>query len=123
MTTMRVSLGQYAQLQDISSDGRHILYGSFALTDPGASSPEGPSSYDFDIASGARQPILVNPIAPSTDSSLTSLSADEDASIVAFGERFGGLVPDDTNGTYDVFVLDRATGGMMRERGGGRRRA
>jgi Bacterial Ig domain len=114
MAMWRVSLGEYMRLQDVSADGRHILHGSYALTDAGASSGQGLLSYDFDTVTGVRQPILVNLVAPLTESGPTSPTADEDASVIAFDERSGSLVPDDTNRTYDVFVLDRATGGLTR---------
>lgn len=112
MAIWRVSVGEYERLYDISDDGRHILLGSYGISDIGEPGGEALLGYDFDTVTGDRQPILINLVSPLVGSSLYVLDADRDASVIAFAEQSGSLVPGDTNGTQDVFVLDRGTGAL-----------
>lgn len=113
MAIWRVSVGEYERLYDISDDGRHILFGS-GISDIGEPGGEALLGYDLDTVTGDRQPILVDLVSPLVGSSLYGLDADGDASVIAFAEQSGSLVPGDTNGTQDVFVLDRGTGAVVR---------
>jgi hypothetical protein len=120
MAILRVSLDEDGQqfdeqrfLNDVSRDGRHVLFGPFGITDVGAPGGQGLVSYDFDTVTGERQPILIDLVSPVTTTGSDFLVGDADASVIAFDEFTDSLVPGD--GTEkDVFVLDRASGTVVR---------
>ena len=114
MTIWRVSLDRAGQqfesqssLQDISDSGRHILfefsvYGYQTLL-----------AYDFDTATGARHPIVVDLVPPFRSFGRDFLVADQDSSTLAFDGWGRSFAPDGST-ISDVLVLERSTGGAVR---------
>src|SRR6185503_18940158 len=86
----------------ISSDGRYVLFRS-AATNLGASGA-GIHMFVRDRQSGVTSNVVFDVNGNPVSCGIAALSAD--GRVVAFESVAPNLVPNDTNGTYDVFVRD-----------------
>ncbi len=88
-----------ASCQAISGDGRHVFY-TGGLTQHLWTHDRDPDGNGvFDEQASAPVPLLPN-------GAIAQRGASEDGRFVAFSSRMG-LVPQDTNGLLDIYVLDR----------------
>ncbi|MEU5890901.1 hypothetical protein ABZ835_29245 [Streptomyces sp. NPDC047461] len=94
-------------LYDVSEDGSRLVYNQFQYRGPGS------ALWAYDIREGTRQQLNVTsdgtPTSQAYDGSLTA-----NGRFVAFSSGAPDLVPDDTNGTTDVFVRDLVGGEIRR---------
>jgi len=98
----------------ISADGRFVAFmsSSDALV-PGDN--DGASDiFVRDRAAGTTEGISVAPTASGFGATSSSPAITPDGRFVAFDSWEPDLVPSDTNNSFDVFVRDRATGGLER---------
>lgn len=98
---------------DISTDGRCVVYQSFAtnivpLDQNGAS-----DVFLFDRASGLTTLVSSGPDGPGNGASITP-AVSGDCRFVAFASAATNLVAGDTNGLTDIFVRDMQTGEIRR---------
>jgi Tol biopolymer transport system component len=93
----------------ISSDGRFVAFGSRA-TNLVADDTNGVSDvFVHDRVAGTTERVSVSSGGLQADDAAWPPSISGDGRYVAFPSRATNLVPDDTNGAYDVFVHDRLT--------------
>jgi Tol biopolymer transport system component len=114
-TTERVSVGpggveaNYASFEpSISDDGRFVAFASGATNLVAGSGTPAIRVYVHDRTTGVTE--LASGTAPSCFDPLLS----GDGRFVAFTSYSPGIVPDDTNQQWDVFVHDRTTGSTVR---------
>jgi Tol biopolymer transport system component len=116
-TTTRVSLtdddGQLSLRSNsptVSADGRYI---AFHTEDPAVVPGDINGLADVflrDLRLGTTSAVSVNPAGEVAGDTSSSPQMTPDARYVAFGSWATDLVPNDTNGWYDVFVRDLRTG-------------
>jgi len=93
----------------LSADGRFVAFRSFASNLVPGDTNNAQDVFVHDNLTGRTSIIVADTNTSIYDYSVgPSISAD--GRIVAFASEASTLVPGDTNGTYDVFVHDRATG-------------
>lgn len=91
----------------ISADGRYVAFGSQSV-DNLVTGINGNQIYLYDREMDTVEAVSqVGGVPGNGQSDRASISAD--GRYVAFSSEASNLVPDDTNGTYDVFVFDRTT--------------
>jgi Tol biopolymer transport system component len=123
--TTRVSLNSHGAQANgfsirpaISADGRFVAFGSMASTLVPRDTNFSFDIFVHDTLTGRTTRISV--ASDGTQASPADIFDDPDVSIsadgrfVAFDSWFDDLVPDDTNGTLDVFVHDQLTGDTTR---------
>ena len=99
-------------LNSISADGRHVAYHSHATNLSPDDTTSGADAYARDLQTDTT--LLVSRASGATgakgnnDSMYPSMSGD--GRFVGFMSRAGNLDPDDTDGTFDIFVRDLVTG-------------
>src|SRR5688572_7972318 len=94
----------------ISADGQVVAFYSYAKN-----LVAGDRSFDFDVfvhdrATGITERVSVDSSGVEGNSSSSSPSISADGQVVAFESYASNLVAGDTNGYWDVFVHDRASG-------------
>ncbi|MGZ8184326.1 MAG: hypothetical protein ACXWT1_20475 [Methylobacter sp.] len=116
--TTRVSIdsegveGNFASLLNpsISADGRYVAFSSIAdnlvLLDTNSSS----DIFVHDRLTGNTRRASVNSTGVEGNGSSSNPSISDDGRYVAFGSSADNLVPEDTNGVFDIFVHDLTTG-------------
>jgi hypothetical protein len=94
----------------INADGRYVIYISTATNLVSGDTNGANDLFIRDRQTGVTERVTVdsNGNQANGDSWWGALSAD--GRYVAFDSEASNLVPDDTNGTYDIFVRDRQTG-------------
>lgn len=100
----------YSREAAVSGDGRFVVFESEASN---LVSGDVTGTIDIllrDVQNGTTQRINVSSEGAVGDGSSRSPSISSDGRYVAFYSSAGNLVPDDTNGDYDIFVHDRQTG-------------
>lgn len=98
----------------ISADGRLIAYHSFASNlVPGDTNTCG-DIFVFDRQTGHTSRVNVSGIGEQSNKESYSPAISADGRCIGFTSAATNLVPDDTNGVYDVFVYDRPHGEMRR---------
>ena len=99
---------------DVSADGRHVVFSSFAENlDPGYF-PWSGGVYVRDLTSGTTSLVSLSMTGQAAYSRDWSPCISDDGRCVAFSALSADLVPGDTNRQYDVFVHDRQTGQTTR---------
>lgn len=101
---------------DVSADGRFVAFVTDATNLAPFDFNDSEDVFVKDLATGALQRISEAPGSPAAAAGGLSLypSISADGRYVAFSSFASSLVPDDTNGTIDVFVYDRQTDMMER---------
>lgn len=95
----------------ISADGRYVAFASFARNlVPSGTDPEYEDVFVHDRATGATEHVSVASDGTPGDDASWWPSISADGRFVAFASAATNLVPDDTNGRWDIFVHDRSTG-------------
>lgn len=99
----------------VSADGRFVAFASFAsnLVASGTD-PEYEDVFVHDRVTGATEHVSVATDGTPGDDASWWPSISADGRFVAFASAATNLVPDDTNGRWDVFVHDRSTGSTER---------
>jgi Tol biopolymer transport system component len=97
----------------ISADGRYVVFSSWATNlVPGDTTDEGPDVFVHDRVTAATERVSVSSAGEQANSwtgdSTSAVSAD--GRYVVFWSEATNLVPDDTNGYWDVFIRDRVEG-------------
>jgi Tol biopolymer transport system component len=111
-TTVRIPLVAPARgVNDlvISADGSHLAYAT-------GLAPDG-ATYGVHVrhlGTGSTRLVSVGPAGQLADDTASDVSISADGSVVAFTSSAANLVPDDTNGTQDVFTHDTRTGHTQR---------
>jgi Tol biopolymer transport system component len=119
-TTVRVSVSSAGQQADnasgspaITPDGRFVAFESSASTlVPGEVEDFANDVYLRDVQAGTTEGISTVTTGFVRHSGAPVISVD--GRLVAFQSWDDGLVPDDTNDRYDIFVLDRTSGAFER---------
>lgn len=98
----------------LSSDGRYVVFSSYATN-----LVPGEDNDSVDIFIRDRLTGLISLASPSTSGGAANNSSRDpdisaDGRYVTFSSAASNLVPDDTNGVNDIFVLDGDTGQMVR---------
>ena len=119
-TTQRVSGGLAGALADgdsirpsISSDGNFVTFASNASNLVPGDTNNQPDTFVKNLQTGVieRVSVAVDGTQGDGDSSLASaISGGATGTFIAFGSAASNLVPGDTNGAADIFVLDRSGG-------------
>jgi len=91
----------------ISADGRSVAF-SQAYENLGSHTIPRSDVYVRDRRTGALEQVIVSPGGPHNNGRVAGLAISADGRFVAVSTDTPDLVPGDTNGTYDVFVRDRA---------------
>jgi Ca2+-binding RTX toxin-like protein/Tol biopolymer transport system component len=97
----------------ISNDGEYVVFDSDATDLPGGD--ENGATVDVyrkDVITGAVD--LISQAAGGAQGDSTADSLSGDGNVVAFSSAAPNLVPDDTNGTTDVFTRNLVTGAVQR---------
>ncbi len=93
----------------ISSDGRQVAFGSYsALIAGDTNSDEDVYVHDLQTGKTARVSVSASGGQSNNDSGYPSISSD--GRYVAFYSKATNLIPNDTNGSWDIFVHDRQSG-------------
>lgn len=103
-----------AQAPAISGDGAVVAFVDFSANAVPGDTNEASDILVFDAASGRAEHINVGPGGEQADSRSREPALDEDGSHCVFSSRATNLVPDDTNGQWDVFVRDLQAGTTRR---------
>ena len=118
-TTERISVSSAGTQADngsdrsaISADGRFVAFVSSASNLVPGDNDGASDVYLRDRQAGTTEGVSVVPVEFGNTSSSPAISAD--GRFVAFDSWESGLVPGDTNNSFDVFVRDRATGTLER---------
>jgi len=98
----------------MSADGRFVAFGSSASNLVFGDTNGAFDVFVYDRATGATERVSVDSAGSQANSPSYDPSISSDGRFVAFYSDASNLVPDDTNGAFDVFVYDRATGAMER---------
>jgi hypothetical protein len=120
VTTTRVSVGSAGEQssgalggQSISADGRLTVFTTAAGDLVPGDTNVWPDVYLHDAATGATTRVTMG-IGGQPDSYSSGAAISGDGRFVAFDSHASNLVPGDTNGQPDAFVLDRATSAIVR---------
>jgi Tol biopolymer transport system component len=127
-TLTRVSVGTYACQANnhsyrpgISADGRYVIFDSYAtnllIWDNSDDTNGQRDVFVHDTQELVTERVSVSSSGVEGDSSSGGYggSLSSDGQYVVFNSRSSNLVPDDTNGTYDIFARDRNTNRTSRE--------
>jgi Tol biopolymer transport system component len=98
----------------ISADGRYVAFASFATTLVSGDSNEELDVFVHDIATGTTSRVSVASGGLQGDGPSLAPSISGDGRLVAFESDATTLVPDDRNGTEDVFVHELGPGATTR---------
>jgi Tol biopolymer transport system component len=116
-TTTRVNVdssgaqaNNVSQNPSISADGRFVAFTSFATNLVPGDTNGFADIFVRDRQGGTTERVSVDSNGGQANSSSDMPSLSADGRFVAFMSYSANLVPGDTNGTWDVFVHDRATG-------------
>jgi len=93
----------------VSPDGRFVLIRSWARNLVAAPFRWGPQSYVYDRHEGTLDPVSVSSAGDFADGPSGETAVTPDGRFAAFISWGENLSADDTNGTYDLFLRDRAT--------------
>ena len=104
----------YSWYPSISSDGQVVAFDSLSSNLVAGDTNGSYDVFVHDRASGTTERISVDSSGAQGDYDSRHPSISSDGEIVAFDSDAGNLVAGDTNGYWDVFVHDRATGGTER---------
>jgi Tol biopolymer transport system component len=109
--TTRVSVGSAGEQGDLrsqrptlSADGRFVSFESLAVTLAPDSNGTTQDAFVHDRATGATVLVSLGHLGQAADRNCTAVTISGDGTAVAFHTDAQNLVPDDTNGTSDVFV-------------------
>ncbi|NND98774.1 MAG: hypothetical protein HKN47_15750, partial [Pirellulaceae bacterium] len=98
-----------SQSLSISADGRFVAFASEASNLVPGDTNGTRDIFVFDRQTGAMELVSVDNEGNQAEQASFEPSISADGRFVAFFSLSDGLVPDDTNGQYDVFVYDRQT--------------
>lgn len=98
----------------ISADGRYIAFDSEAENLVAGDTNFADDIFVHDLQTGATTRVSVGSAGAQADRSSNEPALSADGRFVAFDSAATNLVPNDTNGTIDVFVHDRQTGQTTR---------
>lgn len=106
--------GSGSLLSFVTPDGRHVLFGSMASTLVAGDANGAMDAFVRDRVTGTTSLLVQAPGggAPTNGADLASMTSD--GRWVGFASAAPDLVPNDTNGTADAFVLDRSNGTIER---------
>jgi Tol biopolymer transport system component len=93
-----------------SSDGRYVLFESLATNLVAGDTNGFPDVFVHDRTTGVTERVSVDSAGNEANAQCSASSISRDGRLVAFYSLASNLVANDTNGTYDAFVHDRATG-------------
>lgn len=120
-TTTRVSVSQSvvqgnneSSDPSMSADGRFVAYGSLASNLVEGDTNAAWDVFVHDLASGQTTRVSLSSARDQGNNHSRYPSISANGRYVAFHSGASNLVPGDTNGAYDVFVHDRATGHTTR---------
>ena len=99
--------------QDISRDGRYVAFTTKSALTPGDTN-DASDVYLFDRLTSTRERISVPMGGGVANGGSDRPSISADGRYIAFASAATNLVPNDTNGTVDVFVRDRVAGTTKR---------
>lgn len=107
------AVGKYTSVASMSRDGKYITY--YQIT----SDSQSPDGYSSDVFMKNLETGLVQKASVASDgtagNSWSTLSAiSDDGRYVVFYSKASNLIPNDTNGVYDVFIHDVVTGQTAR---------
>lgn len=116
--TIRVSIdsagveGNFASLLNpsISADGRYVAFSSIADNLVPLDTNSSSDIFVHDRLTGNTARASVNSSGVEGNGSSSNPSISDDGRYVAFGSSADNLVPEDTNGVFDIFVHDLTTG-------------
>lgn len=117
--TMRVSVASDGTQTDngtqvfalsISADGKYVAFASLATTLVPDDTNKVWDIFVHDRDTGETSRVSLSSDGTQADAGSYGVSISADGRYVTFGSNATNLVPDDTNGTMDVFVHDRQTG-------------
>jgi Tol biopolymer transport system component len=115
--TERVSVDSYGNQANgrsyesrISADGRYVVFTSFASNLVPVFGTNSPEVYLHDRETGITERVCINSNGDPGNSWSINPSISADGRYVAFASSATNLVPNDTNGHYDIFVHDMETG-------------
>ncbi|MCS7470454.1 S8 family serine peptidase [Stieleria sp. ICT_E10.1] len=94
----------------LSKDGRFLAYSSFLPSLVPNDTNDASDVFVKDLSSGLVERVSVNSDATEGNSHSYEPSMSADGRFVLFASHATNLVPDDANGTYDLFVHDRIDG-------------
>jgi Tol biopolymer transport system component len=94
----------------LSGDGRFVAFASNATNLVALDTNSAMDVFIHDLATGATERVSVNSGGSQASGPSFFASVSGDGRFVAFASDAADLVPDDTNGTRDVFVRDRLLG-------------
>jgi Tol biopolymer transport system component len=96
----------------MSADGRYVLFASFADNFTTADSPT-QDVFRYDRVTGMTELVSISPLGAANAAAMhPSVSADGHS--IVFASLANNLVPNDTNGMYDIFYKDMRTGVVIR---------
>jgi Tol biopolymer transport system component len=98
----------------ISADGRYVAFASFATTLIQDDTNNELDVFVHEVSTGLTTPVSVASSGTQGDAPSLAPAISGDGRLVAFESDAGTLVPDDRNGTEDVFVHDVGTGHTTR---------
>jgi Tol biopolymer transport system component len=120
-TTVRASVGgagaqgdDRSELPTISADGRFVAFWSAATNLVPGDTNGWPDVFVHDVQTGATARVSVDSAGLQADRDSYDGSISPDGRFVAFESAATNLVPGDTNGAWDIFVHDLATGATAR---------
>ena len=99
---------------DVSSDGRFVLFGSYATNLVSGDTNEQADVFVRDRQLGTTQRVSLTSGGAQSNGWSGGATMSADGSVVAFWSEATNLVPGDTNGLADVFVRDLRTGTITR---------
>src|SRR5688572_4209052 len=115
--TERVSVGSGGSQGDgtshasaISADGRYVAFASWASNLVAGDTNGSGDVFVRDRQTGTTERVSVASGGSEGDADSWEPAISADGRYVAFSSSASNLVPDDTNGTFDVFIRDRQTG-------------
>lgn len=103
-----VQIGSYANLRDVSADGRYVLFQIGADLDPADTNTTG-DLYRKDTLTGA-----LDLVTPGADANTLMGEISDDGRWVTFTSDATTLVPGDTNGITDAFLRDMDSNSIVR---------
>lgn len=120
-TTTRVSQSaagvvgnDYSWTPDISQDGAYVVFESFSSNLVTGDLNDVADIFVVEVATGAIERVSLGQLGVEAAGRSSFPSISGDGRYVAFVSEAANLVPNDTNGRRDVFVIDRQTGTVER---------
>lgn len=99
-----------SSFSSVSADGRFVVIESLASNLVGNDTNGNYDIFVHDCSNGATERVSVDSSGAQGNGRSLGVAVSADGRFVVFSSRATNLVPGDTNGTWDVFVRDRATG-------------